>query len=436
MDYKDVTAFINKAKKFGSRLDLTRITKLCELLENPQDKCRFVHVAGTNGKGSTSVFIENILMEAGYKTGLYTSPFIYDFNERIQINNKPISDDALLSVMERVVFATEEMVNEGFEHPTEFELITAAAFCYFADEECDVVVLEVGLGGVLDATNVIKKPLASVITSISYDHTEYLGDTISEIAKNKCGIIKKGCDTVSYPFQQEEALEVIKQEAKRLSSNLTVSDASSLEILKTDLSGNEFVYKNKNYRTLLLGEYQIYNAITAINCAEILQNKGYKISEECIKNGIKNAKWQARFEILNLNPTIIADGSHNADGMKAFVTTAKKLLSNKKVVCVFGMLKDKDYTESLKLLSDISDTIIVTEVDSPRFETAENLKNAALQFFEDVYSEADNFAAIKKASEIAGSDDVIIALGSLYMMKNIKDAVKELKNHIKKQGRV
>ncbi|MBR4889935.1 MAG: bifunctional folylpolyglutamate synthase/dihydrofolate synthase [Clostridia bacterium] len=430
MDYKDVTAFINKAKKFGSRLDLTRIAKLCELLGNPQDKCNFVHVAGTNGKGSTSVFIENILIEAGYKTGLYTSPFIYDFNERIQINNIPISDKALISVMERVVLATEEMIEDGFEHPTEFELITAAAFCYFADEECDVVVLEVGLGGILDATNVIGKPLVSVITSISYDHTEYLGETISEIAKNKCGIIKQGCDTVSYPFQKEEALEVIKQESDRLSSNLTISDTSSLEIKKIDLCGNEFNYRNENYKTSLLGEYQIYNAITAINTAEILQKNGYKISEKCIKNGIKNAKWQARFEVLNSNPTIIADGSHNADGMKAFVLSAKKLLLGKKVICVFGMLKDKDYSESLKLLSEIADTVIVTEVDNPRFETAENLKKAAQMFFKDVYSETDNFVAMKKAAEIAKDDDIIIALGSLYMMKNIKDAVNELKKDI------
>lgn len=426
MDYIDVTNFINKAKKFGSRLDLTRIEKLCELLGNPQEKCPFIHIAGTNGKGSVSAFTANILKDAGYKTGLFTSPFIYDFNERIQINNENISDESLLKVMEKVVSATERMLDEGFEHPTEFELITACAFLYFAEEKCDVCVLEVGLGGILDATNVVKKPLVSVITSISTDHTEYLGNTITEIAKNKCGIIKSGSPVVSYPHQNSDALKVIKETAQHLNANLTVCDIESLEVTKVDISGNEFKYKGNLYKTHLLGKYQIFNAITAINAVEQIKNQGYRVSLEHVQNGLECAKWPARFEILNKTPVVIADGSHNEDGMRVFTENAKKILNGKKCICVFGMLKDKEYEKCLKMLSEISETIIVTEVDNPRKETAENLKECAKKYFKNVYAEKENKEAVKKAKKLAGKDDVIIALGSLYMMKNIKGAVNDI----------
>ncbi len=424
MDYREVTDFINRAKKFGSRLDLTRINKLCALLDHPEKKCRFVHIAGTNGKGSVSVYIENILMQAGYKTGLFTSPFIYDFNERIQINNTPISDGDLLSVMEQVVLATEKMIAEGFEHPTEFELITAAAFLYFAEKACDIVVLEVGLGGRLDATNVIENPLVSVITSVSFDHTEYLGESLTEIAENKCGIIKQGCPVVSYPYQATETLSVIEKRAQEKSSPYTLCDGEKVKILKSDLSGNSFIYENEVYETALIGAFQVYNALTAICAVKKITSQGYNISNEDIKTGLKNAVWPARFEILSRSPVFIADGSHNEDGMRAFVETAKTALGGKKVICVFGMLRDKEYDACLKSLSEISDTVIVTEVENPRRETAENLEKTAKKYFKTVYAENENIKAVERAKQLVKQDDVIVALGSLYMMKNIKNAVK------------
>lgn len=426
MEYNDVTAFINKAKKFGSRLDLTRIRKLCELLDNPHDKCKFVHIAGTNGKGSVSIFTENILMQAGYKTGLYTSPFIYRFNERIQINNIPISDKRLTHVMGKVVAATEQMLKEEFEHPTEFELITAAAFLYFAEEKCDVVVMEVGLGGKLDSTNVIASPLVSVITSISYDHMDYLGNTLTAIAQNKCGIIKRGCPVVSYPFQNEEVTNVIRNTAAALECSLLIADINTLKVKETSLNGNVFCYRDVQYETSLIGEYQIYNAITALNVAESLKKQGYIISCANMQNGLKAAKWPARFEILNKAPLVIADGSHNEKGMSAFVETANKMLDGKRIICVFGMLRDKEYLKCLSLLSQISDTVIVTEVDSPRAETVEKLEMSAKAFFPEVYAKADNAAAVSEAKRIAKKDDAIVALGSLYMMKNIKTAVEKI----------
>ena len=419
MNREEAMSFIDRSKKFGSKLELVRIKRLCELLGNPQNFLKCIHIAGTNGKGSTSVFINNILIDAGYKVGLYTSPFIYEFNERIQIGNMPISDTELVEIMTEISDKVDIMQKEGYEHPTEFELITAAAFLYFKNKKCDYVVLEVGLGGIFDATNVIKNPLASVITSISLDHTDYLGETVAEVAKNKCGIIKENCPTVTYMAQAKEALKVIKETARTKNSSLTVCD-SSVNILKCDLSGNDFLYNGETYKTTLVGKYQVYNAVTAINTAWLLKESGLTISAENIKNGLKAAKWPARFEILRTNPTVILDGSHNADGMNAFVETAKEILSDKKAICVFGMLKDKDYDFCLKKLSYITDTIIVTEVDNPRRETAENLSKAAKKYIKNVYLEKENKKALKKALLLAKNSDTVIALGSLYMMSNIK----------------
>ncbi len=425
MNREEVMNFIDNSKKFGSKLGLERITKLCELLGNPQDSLKFVHIAGTNGKGSTSVFINNILIDAGYKTGLYTSPFIYEFNERIQINNAPICDTDLTDIMSKVAQKVEIMIEEGYEHPTEFELITAAAFLYFKEKCCDIVVLEVGLGGIFDATNIITTTELSVICAIDLDHTEYLGDTIGQVAENKCGIIKKNTPVLSYMKQSEEALSVIKKHAEEKCSPMFLADGESLEIIETSLSGNVFTYQGERYETCLLGIYQIYNAITAINAAKILKDSCYVISGDNIKNGLKKAKWPARFEILANDPVIIADGSHNSDGMRAFADTAKKILKDKKVIAVFGMLKDKDYDFCMRELSAICDTIIITEVDNPRKETAENLTLCAEKYFKTIYTEKDNKAAVRKAMSLAQKEDAIIALGSLYMMNNIKKAVME-----------
>ncbi len=419
MNREEVMSFIDNSKKFGSKLGLERIKKLCELLGNPQDDLKCIHIAGTNGKGSTSVFLNNILTDAGYKVGLYTSPYIYEFNERIQIGNMPIDDSDLTEIMSEISKKVNIMLESGYEHPTEFELITAAAFLYFKEKNCDYVVLEVGLGGTFDATNIIKKPLLSVITSISLDHTDYLGNTVTEVAKNKCGIIKENCPTVTYMKQKYEALDVIRKTAKLKNSYLTVCEPS-VDIIKCGLTGNEFLYNGELYKTSLVGKYQIYNAITAINAAWLLKENGVVISQKNIENGLFLAKWPARFEILKETPTIIADGSHNADGMSSFVETAKEILENKKLICVFGMLKDKDYDFCLCKLAEITDTIVLTEVENPRREFVENLAKTAKKYVKNVYSEKENSNALKKALEIAKKDDVVIALGSLYMMNNIK----------------
>lgn len=424
MNREEAMKFIDNSKKFGSKLELERIKKLCELLGNPQNKLKFIHIAGTNGKGSTSSYIHNALVDAGYKTGLYTSPFIYEFNERIQINGTPIPDDDLTEIMSIVAEKVRVMTEEGYEHPTEFELITAAAFLYFEKSECDIVVLEVGLGGIFDATNIIKTPVLSVITSISLDHTDYLGKTVAEVAKNKCGIIKEGVPVLSYMYQPNDVIGVIRETARRNSSPFTLATDDSLVINSMGLDGSNFSYEGEDYHTSLVGKYQIYNAITAISAVKLLNEAGFRISSENIKNGLSQAKWPARFEILNRNPLVIADGSHNADGMRAFVETAKEVI-DKKSICVFGMLKDKDYEYCIKKLSEITDTVIVTEVDNPRRETVDKLSQTAKKYIKNVYKEKENNDAVKKALGIAENCGTVIALGSLYMMKNIKDAIKK-----------
>ena len=424
MNREEVMNFIDNSKKFGSKLELERIKKLCELLGNPQDKLKLIHIAGTNGKGSTSLYIHNALVDAGYKTGLYTSPFIYEFNERIQINGVPIPDDDLAGIMSTVADNVKIMTDEGYEHPTEFELITAAAFLYFEKSECDIVVLEVGLGGTFDATNIIKAPVLSVITSISLDHTDYLGNTVVEVARNKCGIIKEGVPVLSYMYQPNDVIDVIKETAKKFNSPFTLATDESLEINSMCLDGSNFLYRGEDYHTNLVGKYQIYNAITAISAVKLLNEAGFRISAENIKNGLSQAKWPARFEILNQTPLVIADGSHNADGMRAFIETAKDVI-DKKAICVFGMLKDKDYEYCIKRLSEITDTVVVTEVDNPRRETVDKLSQTAKKYIKNVYEERENDDAVKKALELAGDCGTVIALGSLYMMKNIKDAIKK-----------
>lgn len=423
MNREEAINFIDNSKKFGSKLGLERIKKLCELLGNPQDKLKFIHIAGTNGKGSTSLYIHNALVDAGYKTGLYTSPFIYEFNERIQINGTTIPDDDLTEIMSTVADSVKIMTDEGYEHPTEFELITATAFLYFEKEKCDAVVLEVGLGGIFDATNIIRTPVLSVITSISLDHTDYLGNTVGDVAKNKCGIIKEGVPVLSYMYQPNEALEVIKETASKNDSPFTLATDDTLIINTMGLDGSNFSYKGDDYHTSLVGKYQIYNAITSISAVKLLNDGGFRVSAENIKRGFSKAKWPARFEILNRNPLVIADGSHNADGMRAFVEAAKEVI-DKKTICVFGMLKDKDYEYCIKKLSEIADTVVVTEVDNPRRETVDKLSQTAKKYIKNVYEEKENDDAVKKALELAGNCGTVIALGSLYMMKNIKDAIK------------
>lgn len=404
MNYSEALEYIHSLGVFGSVLGLERIEELTKALGNPQDDLKFIHVAGTNGKGSTCTMIAEILTTLGFKTGLYTSPFVVDFRERIQINGEYIGK-------EDVARLTEQVKNTKV-HVTEFEFITALAFLYYKEQKCDFVVLETGLGGRFDATNVISSPLCSVITKIDYDHTAYLGDTLSQIASEKCGIIKQSL-TVCYPLQENEALEVIKQKANRL----ILPPTDEINIIKTKSIGNTFIYKGTEYETSLSGLHQVYNAITAIETVKLL---GLEADEKALQKGIKNASVPARMEIISETPLVILDGAHNPDGAKALATYMENL--NGHIVAICGMMADKNCEGFLsKVLPFCRKVITVTVTENPRTESAENLAKFSQKYCGKV-SAADSYSeAITEALSDINGNEALFVFGSLYLAGGIRE---------------
>ncbi|HZK33061.1 MAG TPA: folylpolyglutamate synthase/dihydrofolate synthase family protein, partial [Tissierellaceae bacterium] len=319
MEYKEALEYINDKDKFGSRLGLDSIGKLLNLLDNPQRGLNYIHIGGTNGKGSTASYLANSLKVEGYKVGLFTSPYIERFNERIQINGEDIPDDVLGRITGVIREKANVMVEEGFEHPTTFEIITAISFMYFQEEKTDYVILEVGLGGRFDSTNIIEKPLASVITTIDYDHTDVLGKTLKEIAYQKAGIIKENGIVISYP-QEDEALKVLKEISKEKNAEFYLCDIKNIKIKSSNSKGAifDFKYKNitmENVEIAMLGEYQVYNAALALTTLMVLKEKELiSIEEEAIRKGLKSTKWPGRLEVLGENPIFLIDGAHNVQG--------------------------------------------------------------------------------------------------------------------------
>lgn len=422
MNYVDALQFIHTASKLGSKLGLHNISMLLERLGNPQDKLNFIHIAGTNGKGTVTKTISEILLRQGYKVGMYTSPFIYRFNERIIVNGAEIPDDELAEITEKVKEKCDSMVRDGFSHPTEFEIVTAIGFMYFAKEMCDYVVLEVGLGGRLDATNVIKNPLACVITFIDYDHMEYLGNSLSEIAFEKCGIIKEGTPVVVYPQQHEDALKVIEKVCKERKCDIHV--ANMPEISESGLFGSKFEYRDEKFETKLIGEHMAKNVATALEAAYVLKRKGVNISEKAIIEGVSNVCWQGRFEIINKNPLFIIDGAHNISGILSLKKTIEDNFAGKKLTFIMGMLKDKEYDESLKEVAHMAEKIICFDVPSNRTLPGEILAKYARKYNENVVSFTNVFDAVKMA--LSQECDAVIAFGSLYSLCDIKESLDKI----------
>jgi dihydrofolate synthase/folylpolyglutamate synthase len=328
MNYEEALQFIHSTYRFGSKLGLERIKRLMYLLGNPQNTYKIIHVAGTNGKGSTCSLIHDVLMEAGYKTGLFISPYLEEFTERIQINKHHINKDSLARITALVNDKVSLMLSEGYDHPTEFEIVTAIGFKYFQEENIDFLVLEVGLGGRFDATNVVEEPLVSVITSISYDHMEQLGDSLEKIAYEKAGIIKAGRPAVIYP-QADNIKKVIRDVARSKNSPVYEADKGNIEKTRSDIRGQWFKYLKRDVFDLpeikinLLGDHQLLNGLTALLTLEIIKKKGYGISPESIIKGFSNCRFPGRFEIVNTSPLIILDGGHNIDGISSFTKTLK-----------------------------------------------------------------------------------------------------------------
>lgn len=404
MTYNQALSKIHSFEKFGIRLGLERMSDLLCRLGNPQNDLQFIHVAGTNGKGSVSTMLSEIFIAEGKKTGLYTSPFVISFRERMQINGEMISEEELAKYTETVITEAEKMTDT----PTEFELITAIALLYFKEQNCDIVVLEVGLGGIYDATNIIPAPLACVITSISLDHTEYLGDTLASVAGNKAGIIKENSPVVVSYGQDGEVLEVIKNKAEGTHSEVIICEN------KTEFyNGKSFMYKDKRYDLSMLGVHQVQNAVTAIETASLLGAKATSIYK-----GIKNARLPARAELVSRQPAVIIDGAHNTDGVSVLCRTVRRFFSDKKIISIVAMMEDKLWQESLLKIESVSDVIIATSASNPRSLSAEQIGDYLhCEGFE------DSREAFKKALEYYDENSLILVCGSLYLASDLREYI-------------
>ena len=429
MNYQEAINFIENSHKFGMRLGLENSYKLLELLGNPQDKLKFIHVAGTNGKGSVCSFISNTLKEQGYKVGLYTSPYLETFTERIRLNGNNIPEEDVARIITIMKDKIEQMAAEGHPYPTEFEIETAMAFYYYCEQEADYVVLEVGLGGRYDATNVIKSPLASVIVSLSLDHIGVLGDTLGKIAYEKAGIIKEDGITVVYK-QKPEAEEVIKEVCKEKNSKYIEADFKHLEIKKSDIHSQIFDCtilgeKFENMEIKLIGDHQVNNAVLALTVIKVLKDeRNIEISEEAIRRGFLNTAWPGRIEKIKDNPVFIIDGAHNVDGAKSLSKALDKHFKGRKMTLLIGMLKDKDIDSVLSLLMDKFDKVITTTPNSDRAISCEELKDKVQKYVDDVIAIPNIEDAVKYTLENAKDDDIIISAGSLYMIGTVRTLVK------------
>lgn len=420
MTYEQAIEKIHSLLTFGSRPGLERMRELLNRLGNPQDKLKFIHVAGTNGKGSTCAVLSAVLTAAGYKTGLFISPYITDFRERIQINQQMISKETLTAAVEATFPVLEQLRSEGIVI-TEFEYVNALEFYIHAQEQCDIVVLETGMGGLLDCTNVIRPPLCAVITAIGLDHTAILGDTIEKIAAQKCGIIKSGSAAVTSK-QCAEAMQVIEPACQERGVPLIKGEALNLEPLEMSLAGSRFSLDGTEYTIGLSGAHQLDNAAAALSVLFYLRNKKQlHFTENDLKTGLKNAKNPARLELLSDNPIVLLDGAHNPNGIEALENAIKQFLSGKKITCVMGMLADKDIDSSIQLLGGLFERVYTVPVNNPRALDENSLAEKFKAVYQDVTAFASPFAAIDRAAEVAKAENgAVLICGSLYLAGEIR----------------
>ena len=481
MTITEAIEYINAHTWSQWKLGLSRTEELLRLLGNPQKQLRFVHVAGSNGKGSTCAMVERILREAGYVTGFYPSPYIEDFRERIQVCGEYITEEALCRITARVRDAADSME----DHPSQFEIITAIGLLYFAEKNCNIVVLEVGLGGIFDSTNVIDAPEVAVITNIGLEHTEYLGNTLAEIARNKCGIIKSGADVVCYE-NAAEVMDVVRRVCEEKGCPLHIARYSRIQLIEKGLEGQTFrflhdpapasqdiaISADEPLRLGLLGEYQLHNAATALTIVEALRGRGWKIPQEAVCQGLAEVRWPARFEVLSRHPLFILDGGHNPQCAEALAESLREYLPDcnsnmaeslreylpdcnsdlpdresdlpgrkadlgKKAVFLMGMLADKDYRAVIDIITPFAAGFVCLTPDSPRALPAEKLA-AELQE-RGFYAKPCGTAAegIKEALSLAvrlggrgyGTEDTsekgalpVVSFGSLYMAGAVRSA--------------
>ena len=422
MNAEQAIAYIHSVCWKGSIPGLGRTQELLEKMGNPEKKLKFVHIAGTNGKGSTAAMTASILRKAGYRTGLYTSPYIYRFHERIQVDGVEISDEDLTEITEYVKPLADSMA----QSPTEFELVCCIAFEYFYRKKCEIVVLEVGMGGAWDATNVIEVPEVAVITNIGLDHTEYLGDTVEKIAETKSGIFKPHGHAVVY--RSTPSVEAVYERvcAER-DVSLRKADFDGLVLKAHTLEGQVFdCGSRKNLVLPLLGDHQLHNASVVLSIADTLIGEGWKISEQNIYDGIRDVRWPGRFDIVCRKPLFIIDGGHNPQCIEALVKNIRDYLAGKKVIALTGVLADKDYADMYKPVMPLVDRFVCITPPNPRKLEAEQLARYLRKAGAQAQASESILDGVKKAMDLAGKDGVVLCFGSLYSIGGIRDALKDL----------
>lgn len=432
MTYMEAMEYIESVGRFGSNYGLKRTFRLLEILGKPQEKLKLIHVAGTNGKGSTTAMITKILRGLGYKVGMYTSPYLEVFEERIQINGVNIKREILVKLLEEVREAVQKVIDEKYDHPTEFEILTALMFLYFYNEKIDYGVVEVGLGGTMDSTNILT-PCVSVITSISMDHMNILGDTIEEIAEQKGGIIKPNIPVVLYP-QEQNIAEIISRIAREKKANIHLINKNSGELIdinrekayqEVNVKGINYIY---NVKLPLLGEHQILNLAVAINTVEVLlnhENKG--ISKELIEKSLEDVEWKGRLEILHKEPFVVIDGAHNIDGIKYLKKNIEKYFKYNNMYLLLGILADKQVEEMIKEITPMAKKIYALTPHSERAELSDDLRKEILMYNKNVVSIESYERAFEEVIKEAKQDDLILISGSLYMIGDMRKVVRNKK---------
>lgn len=421
MNYEQALEFIHSANRFGKKEGLTRITSLLDRLGNPHKKLRCIHVAGTNGKGSTVSYLAQALQQAGWRTGRYISPYVLDFRERMQLDGAMIPKEELTELVEWIAPVVERMRAED-NAPAEFEIVTAAAFLWFARKAPDVVVLEVGLGGRLDSTNVIEKPLASVITTIDFDHMAQLGCTLEAIALEKCGIIKPGCPAVCTPGQCEEAMEVIRRQTEEKGCALIVPRLSDVTLHEQNITGSNISYRGLDLRVPLGGDHQIINAVTAVECLRLLTD--YPVHDGAVSEGIARTRFPARMELFGKRPAVLLDGAHNLSGAQALAAAIRQFLPGRRIG-VLGMVAGKDLEGVAKTLAPLFDRVYVVPAGGERTADAALVARMARRHCEEVEICLAAPEGCRRALEGCAAEDTVVVCGSLFLAAEVRGYLTE-----------
>lgn len=420
MNVNEALNYIHSVSWKGSVPGLSRTRELLKRLGDPQRKLKFIHIAGTNGKGSTAAMLDSVLRAAGYRSGLYTSPFITCFNERMQVNGEMISDGELAEITEQVRPHAEAMD----DHPTEFELVTAIAMVYFARHACDIVVLEVGLGGELDSTNVIDTPEVAVICNIGYDHTEVLGDTLEKIAQAKAGIIKGG-DAVIYRCT-DSVEAVFAERCRATGATLHKADFDGLRLLHSSFEGQVFdCGERKALELPLLGRHQLKNAAVVLGAVDVLTKNGWHISEQQLRTGLKTVTWPGRFELLRKAPVFIVDGGHNPQCIEALARNIADYLPDMPITGLTGVMADKDYADMYRIVAPYITRFVTVTPCNPRALPAEKLADALARYGKPVTACGSVAEGVRTAIAQTEPNGAVVAFGSLYMVGDIRAAAKE-----------